>query len=150
MQDLRGKIFIKILQRNIKCLDNLNLGLLFSMVEQPTVGQDLLIIKVTRSNSDIPPSVGLLQTGNHPVAQRASVPVQGCTLPLHSIYFLHYRILFVTEGNSLVSQSHFFLLLLRTIINILFANSFSCKVSYSKPEHNNVFRSKFSRGLILV
>jgi len=72
MQVLRGKIFIKILQRNIKCLDSLNLCLLFYMVEQPTVGQDLLIIEATRSHSDTPPSVGLLQTGNHTVAQTST------------------------------------------------------------------------------
>ena len=75
--DIRCKFYeakssLKILQRNIKCLDNLNLGLLFPMTKQPTVGQDLLIIEATRSHSDTPRSVELLQTGNHPVAQTST------------------------------------------------------------------------------
>jgi len=61
-------MFIKILQRNVKCLGNLNVGLLFSMAEQLKVGQDLLIIEATRSHSDTPRFVGLLQTSNQPVA----------------------------------------------------------------------------------
>jgi len=40
------------------------------VAQQPTVGQDLLIIEASRSHSDAPHYVGLLWTSDQPVAQR--------------------------------------------------------------------------------
>jgi len=41
---------------------------LISMAQQPTVGEGVLIVEVSRSHSDTPHSVGLLWTGNQPDA----------------------------------------------------------------------------------
>jgi len=42
------------------------------MVRQPSVGQDLLTVEASRSHSDTPHSVGLLWTGDRPVAQTST------------------------------------------------------------------------------
>jgi len=39
------------------------------MAQQPLVGQGLFIIKAARSQSDTPPSVGLLWTSDQPDAE---------------------------------------------------------------------------------
>ena len=44
----------------------------FSMVQQPLVGQGLLIIEASRSHSDTSHSVGLLCTRNQPVADTST------------------------------------------------------------------------------
>jgi hypothetical protein len=42
------------------------------MVQQPLVGQGLLIIEASRSNSDTPHSVGLLWTSDQPEAETST------------------------------------------------------------------------------
>jgi len=44
------------------------LEVFFTTAQQPSVGQGLLIIEVSRSHSDTPHSVGLLWTSNQPEA----------------------------------------------------------------------------------
>jgi hypothetical protein len=46
------------------------------MVQQPLVGQGLLIIKTSRSHSDTPHSVGLLCTSDQPDAETSTYNVQ--------------------------------------------------------------------------
>jgi hypothetical protein len=45
---------------------------LFTMAQQPPVGQDLIIIKDSRSHSDTPQSVGLLWTSDQLVAETST------------------------------------------------------------------------------
>jgi hypothetical protein len=49
------------------------------MAQQLLVGQSLLVIEASRSYSDTPHSVGILWTGDQPVAQ-TSLPSQQSTL----------------------------------------------------------------------
>jgi hypothetical protein len=44
----------------------------FSMVQQPLVGQGLLIVEASRSHSDTPHSVGLLRTSDQPDARTST------------------------------------------------------------------------------
>jgi hypothetical protein len=44
------------------------------MVQQPTVGLDLLIVEASRSHSDTPQSVGILWTSDRPVAETSIRP----------------------------------------------------------------------------
>ena len=42
------------------------------MVQQPLVGQDLLIVDASRSHSDTPQSTGVLQTSDQPDAETST------------------------------------------------------------------------------
>jgi hypothetical protein len=44
----------------------------FPMAQRPLVGQGLLIIEASRSNSDTPHAVGLLWTSDQPVAETST------------------------------------------------------------------------------
>ena len=47
----------------------LEITIFFPLVQQPNVGQDRLILEVSRSGSDTPQLVGFLWTSNRPVAE---------------------------------------------------------------------------------
>jgi hypothetical protein len=53
-------------------IDILSFVTIYFVVQQPLMGQVLLIIEVSRSHSDTPNSVGLLWTSDRPVAETST------------------------------------------------------------------------------